>query len=414
LAPRIFFWLGKRRFASKEYRQAKEALSYYRENFPEGADIKEVSLLLTQFFPTSRILKVGVLAPLSGAYSGYAESMVKGINLALLHSPLQADVDLVVKDTEGDSVKASGFSNELIEKEVISIIGPLRSESTLRAGVVADGAQIPLISPTASQEGIAASSRFVFQLSSSNQTKGQSLAKFAVEEKKLVDFVIFVSDAQGGQELARSFREEAEKLGAKTMILEYFSGETSDFIPALRKIKRVLLEKPASELVIEQEESFINEIPVKLDGFFVIAAEDQMLKILPQLSFLKINTAVIGTEGCGHTEVLNLALNLSQELIFTSDTYHVRDDQTWRSFLALYRDEYREDPDRVAALGFDAMNLLISIFEKEIADPEKVTEHLAQTQNFKGASGAIAFDESGENKRIPIYGFRAGKVERLR
>ena len=139
-----------------------------------------------------------------------------------------------------------------------------------------------------------------------------------------------------------------------------------------------------------------------------------MLKILPQLSFLKINTTVIGTEGCGHREVLNLALNLNQELIFTSDSYHPRDDQTWRSFLALYRDEHREDPDRVAALGFDAMNLLISIFEKEVADPEKVAEHLAQTQNFKGASGVIAFDESGENKRIPIYGFRAGKVERLR
>ena len=414
LAPRIFFWLGKRRFASKEYRQAKKALSYYRDNFPGGADIKEVSLLLTQFFPTSRILKVGVLAPLTGEYSGYAESMIKGINLALLHSPIQADVELLVKDTEGDSVKASGFSNELIEKEVISIIGPLKSESTLRAGVVADGAQIPLISPTASQEGIGASSRFVFQLSPSNQTNGQSLAKFAVEEKKLVDFVMFVSDAQGGQELARSFREEAEKLGAKTMILEYFSGETSDFIPALRKIKKILLEKPAAETVSKEEESFINEIPVKVDGFFVIAGEDQMLKILPQLSFLKINTTVIGTEGCGHTEVLNLALNLNQELIFTSDNYHPRDDQTWRNFLALYRDQHSEDPDRVAALGFDAMNLLISIFDKEIADPEKVAEHLAQTQNFKGASGAIAFDESGENKRIPIYGFRAGKVERLR
>ena len=169
--------------------------------------------------------------------------MIKGINLALLHSPIQADVELLVKDTEGDSVKASGFSNELIEKEVISIIGPLRSESTLRAGVVADGAQIPLISPTASQEGIGASSRFVFQLSPSNQTNGQSLAKFAVEEKKLVDFVMFVSDAQRAEELARSFQEEANKLGAKTMILEYFSGETSDFIPALRKIKRILLEK---------------------------------------------------------------------------------------------------------------------------------------------------------------------------
>jgi ABC-type branched-subunit amino acid transport system substrate-binding protein len=175
-----------------------------------------------------------------------------------------------------------------------------------------------------------------------------------------------------------------------------------------------LLEKPAADYASEEEESFVSEIPVKVDGFLILAGKDQMLKILPQISFLKINTTVIGTDGCGNRDVLNLALNLNQELIFTSDTYHLSDDQTWRSFLALYRGEHREDPDRVAALGFDAMSLLISILEKEITDPEKITDHLARIQNFKGASGAVAFDESGENQRIPIYGFRAGKVERLR
>jgi branched-chain amino acid transport system substrate-binding protein len=414
LAPRIFFWLGTRRFESKNYHEAEEALSYYRDNFPDGADIEEVSLLLRQFFPASQILKVGVLTPLSGEYSSYAESMIKGIDLALLHSSVRAEVELVVKDTQGHSVKATGLSNELIEQGVLSIIGPLKSESALGVGAAAGEAQIPLISPTASQEGIGALNRFVFQLSPSNQTKGKSLAEFAVKEKQLIDFVMFVSEDQGAGELARSFQAEAEKLGAKIMILEYFSDETSDFIPALRKIKRILLEKPAPDYVSEEEESFISEIPVKVDGFFIIAGKDQMLKTLPQISFLKINTTVIGTEGCGHREVLNLASNLNQGLIFTSDTYHLKDDQTWRSFLALYRDKHKEEPDRVAALSFDAMNLLLSIFEKGITNPQRVADQLAQTQNFEGASGSIWFDPHGENKNIPVYGYRAGKVEKLR
>ncbi len=414
LAPRIFFWLGKRKFESKNYREAKEALSYYRDNFPDGADIGEITLLLRQFFPTSQTLKVGVLTPVTGEYSGYAESMIKGINLALRYSFMQAEVELVVKDTEGDSAKTASLSNQLAEEDVISIIGPLKSESTLGAAVAAGRTQIPLISPTASQQGIGALSRFVFQLSPSNQTRGKGLAELAIKEKGLVDFVMFVSDDEGAGELARGFQEEAKKLGAKILIPERFSEETSDFIPALRKIKRVLLEKPAAGYVSEEEESFVSEIPVKVDGFFIIAGEDQMLKILPQISFLKISTTVIGTEGCGSGEVLNLALNLNQELIFTSDTYHLRDDQTWMSFLALYRDNYKEEPDRVAALNFDAMNLLISIFEKEITDPEKIADNLAHTRHFKGASGSIWFDQYGENRSIPVYGYRGGNVERLR
>jgi branched-chain amino acid transport system substrate-binding protein len=414
LVPRIFFWLGKRRFESKNHREAKEALSYYRDNFPEGADIEEVSLLLRQFVPASQTLKVGVLAPLSGEYSGYAESMIKGINLALFHSLMQAEVELVVKDTGGDSAKATGLSNELIEEDVVAIIGPLKSESALGAGVAAGEARIPLISPTASQEGIGALSPFVFQLSPSGQTKGRNLAEFVIREKELIDFVMFVSDDQGAGELAGSFQEEAGRLGANIDALEYFSSETSDFISALRKIKRISLEKPAADYVSEEEESFIGEIPVKVDGFFIIAEKDQMLKILPQISFLKINTTVIGTEACGNSDILNLASNLNQELIFASDTYRLKDDQTWRSFLALYQDEHKEEPDRVAALSFDAMSLLISIFGRGITDPEKIKENLARTSNYRGASGSIGFDQRGENKNIPVYRYRAGKVERLR
>jgi branched-chain amino acid transport system substrate-binding protein len=416
LAPSIFFWLGKRKFESKDYHEAREALSYYRDNFPNGTDIQEVSHLLERLsYPTSQILKVGVLTPLTGDYSNYGESMLKGINLALQYSFMQTEVELVVKDTEGDPIKGTSLSKELIEDdEVISIIGPLKSESTMRAGMAVGEAQIPLISPTASQEGIGDLNEFVFQLSPSSQTRGKSLAEFVIRAEKLVDFVVLVSDDQEAREFAIGFQEEAQQLGAKIMALEHFYEETMDFTPLLSTIKRVLLEKPPSDYVSEEEELFINELPIKVDGFLIAGGKEQMLRILPQISFLKIKTIIIGTEGCGNSEVLNLAQNLNQELIFSSDIYHLPEDQTWRSFSALYYNKYKEEPDRVAALGFDAMNLLISIFEKGITSPEKIKDSLVQIKNFNGASGTIRFDQHRENQNISILNCQKGKVERLR
>lgn len=415
LAPKIFFWLGMRRYESRDYDKAEEAFRYYRDNFPNGADIKEVSLFLGRFpSPTSRILKVGVLAPLTGEYSNYGDNMLRGINLALRYSFIQGRLELVVKDTEGDPLKAASLARELFEDEdMVFIIGPLRSESTMGVGKAAGEAKIPLISPTASQNGIGGLSEFVFQLSPSNQTKGKSLAEFLVKEKRLMDFVIFVSEDQDAGELVQSFQEEAKRSGAKIVASEYFSKETADFRRSLKRIKKILLEIPVSDY-LSKEEELLKEIPVKLDGFFILAGKEQMLKILPQISFLNIHATVIGMEACADREVLNLAKNLHQELIFSSDAYRFEDDHTQKSFLALYHNEYNEEPDRVAALSFDSMNLLISVLEKGITNTENMKASLLGVKDLDGASGGIGFNQQGENQRIPIYGCRGGKVERLR
>jgi branched-chain amino acid transport system substrate-binding protein len=416
LAPKIFFWLGKRRFDSQDYQKAKESLSYYQDSFPNGPQIKEVSILLEKLSsPTSKILKVGVLAPLTGEYSSYGESMLEGINLALQYSFMQSRVELVVKDTKGDSIRATSLSKEMIEDEgVIFIIGPLKGRFPLGAGIKTDGAKISLFSPTASEKEIGGLSEFVLQLSPSNQTKGKSLAEFVIQDQKLLDFVMLVSDDPSAFEFARGFEEEVKETKAKVMALEYFSEKTVDFITVLKKIKRMLLEIPVSAYVSEEEESFIDEIPIRVGGFFIAAGKDQMLKILPEIYYLEIHTTVIGAEDCTSSEVLNLASDLNQKLVFTSDTYHLKDEQAWTSFLTLYRNRYKEEPDRAAVLGFDAMNLLISIFEKGITSPEEIKESLLGIKNLEGASGAIQFDRFGENKNIPIYKCQGGKVEKLR
>lgn len=416
LAPKIFFWLGKRRSDSQDYPKAIKALSYYQDNFPNGPQIKEVSVLLEKLSsPTSKILKVGVLAPLTGEYSSYGESMLEGINLALQYSFMQSRVELVVRDTKGDLIRADSLSGELIrDEDVLSIIGHLETQPIVGARMKTSGPMISLILPTASEKDVGGLSEFVFQLSPSNQTKGKSLAEFVIQDQKLLDFVMLVSDDQGALELARGFEEEVKEAKAKVMALEYFSEKTVDFVPVLKKIKRMLLEIPVSAHVSEEEESFINEIPIRVGGFFIAAGKDQMLKILPEIYYLAINTTVIGTEDCTSSEVLNLASDLNQKLVFASDTYHPEEDQAWESFLALYRNKYKKEPDRVAVWGFDAMNLLISIFEKGITSPEKIKESLLGIKNFEGASGAIQFDRFGENKNIPIYKCQGGKVEEMR
>jgi len=415
LAPEIFFWLGKRRFEQKNYARAFEALSYYRDNFPHGKDIQEVYQLLENVSSLLvRTLKVGVLAPLSGDFAIYGNSLLDGIKLALSTFPLsRRTVELVVKDTGGDFAKAARLCQELVEEEnVISVIGPLRSESAIGAAVVAEFSKIPLITPTASKKGLASLGDFIFQLSSSPQSKGKSLAEFVVKEQKLLDFVLLIPEEGEGKLVGLSYKEAVEKLGGKIVAIEYYPVGTQDFSSYLRRIKEKLLGLPPSSSE-EGEESFLDQIPAWVDGFFVSAAQRGMYDILSRIANFNIFTTIIGADECGSQPVLGLAKDLDQKMIFTSNAYFENDNPQKADFSRVYRDRYRREPNRVSVLGFDCMKLLLSTLENATS-PEEIRDALSRTFNFNGAWGEIRFDAEGENVYIPIYQLENGMVRRLR
>ena len=60
-------------------------------------------------------------------------------------------LELVIYDTEGDATKAVLNTNKLIEKDnVLAIVGPSRSGTTLAVMPIVEKAQVPLISCAAS------------------------------------------------------------------------------------------------------------------------------------------------------------------------------------------------------------------------------------------------------------------------
>lgn len=418
LAPPIFFWLGKRNLERKNYAEAFEALSYYRDNFPQGEDIQEVYFLLQDASSSSssvKTVKVGVLVPLTGDFSLYGTSLLNGIKLALSSYPStqRRKVELEVKDTEGDFVKAVRLCRELIEEDnVVCVIGPLRSESAAGAAVVAEYSKIPLITPTASKKGLAPLGDFVFQLSSSPQSKGKSLAEFVVRDQNLKDFVMLIPEDEQRALEALSFKETVTELGGKIVTMEYYPSGTQSFSPYLGKIKNMLLGIHSSSLP-DKEDSFFDQVPVWVDGFFISADQNEIYDILSQIINLHIYATIIGTQGCGNQQVLEFAKNIDREIIFTSDAFLQNNDPQRQRLVKLYYDQYKREPDRVSILGYDAMELLLSIFEN-VASPEKIKDALLRTFDFKGAAGEIHFDPQGENIYIPIYKLENGWVRRVR
>lgn len=416
LAPRIFFHLGKRNFEQGNYAEALKALSYYRDNFPDGENMEDAHLLLREI-STSRGngVKVGVLAPLTGGLSFYGTNLLNGINLALSSNPSpRSKVELKIKDTQGDFVKATLLCEELIQTDgVVCIVGPVRSESVAAAAMVAEHSGIPLITPTASKEGLASLGDFVFQLLPSSQNKAINLAEFVVKDEGLDEFIMLLPEGEQAELEASAFKETVEQLGSKILAEEHYPPGTQDFSPYLANIKTALLGFPLPVPQDEEDGSFFDEIPVWADGFFVSAGQGEMYDILSHITNLNIYSTIIGTEACGSQQVLEFTRNIDREAIFASNTFRQDDNPLWQRISELYYDEYGRDPDRVSMLGYDSMVLLLSILDR-VVSPKNIRDALLKTDDFEGASGRISFDAEGANINIPIYKLEEGEVREVR
>lgn len=418
----ILFWWGRKELNLGNYSRAEAIFKNYLNLFPQGEKAKEVKGYSER---VSRLMEegisIGVLAPTSGAYAEYGESMIRGIKLALQNSDRK--VKLFVRDTRGNPIQATLATRSLIEEDGVSVIlGALRSECTVGASATAQNLKIPLITPTSNQEGIADLGEFIFQFSPSTQKIGERLAQFAVKDLKVKEVVILSPDDSYGENAVLGFEEKVRELEVRILAKEVYPPGSTDFGPQLKKIREILWKEK-----MEREGGFDStkyldrfgepipkqDIPVEVDGFFLPIYPDDVTLIAPQIAFFKIQTRLLGTEGWGQKEILDLSRQFTGGTVFASDFYREENNSSVVEFKKNFEMAYKKSPDKVAFLSYDAMIMLLSSL-KDASTPQGIKDNLLKKRKFKGIAGEIDFAPNGENTNIGIYTYQDGEIKRLK
>ena len=417
----LFFWARKEMNISN-YTRAKEIFDDYLKAYPRAARVEEARECSDQL---SHLLEegigIGILAPVSGPYAEYGESMTRGIRIALEDS--ERKVKLFIRDTQGDPVQASLLSRKLIEEDQVSaIVGPLRSECTVGASATAQIFQIPLLTPTSNQEGIADLGDFIFQFSPSTRKIAREIARFAVKELNVKEAVIISPDDSYGQDAVLGFQNEATESGARIVAQEIYTPGTTDFGPQLKKIRDILWDRKmereggfdSSKYVdISGEPIPIDDIPVEVDAFFLPVYPEDVALISPQIAFFKIDTRFLGTEGWGQEEILNLSRQFTDGVVFAADFLEQENSSFGEKFKEDFELSYKKAPDKVAFLSYFCMRVLLCSL-KNAAAPEDIRTNLLKIRGVTGTEGRIEFSPSGENTSIGIYVFEDGEITRLK
>ena len=194
-------------------------------------------------------IKIGVITSISGVQALDGEHMMATINF--VKEELAAaggfkigdktvEIEFVVEDDEGKPEIAVNCAQKLIDEEGVSVIlGPNTSTNAIAAGEIAQGAQIPLITPTGTDEKVTEVGDYIFRACFYNPIQAKVAAAFAYNElgARTVGIIYDNSDAHGSG-LASRFTEAFTDLGGTIVATEAFAGaQVTDYSAQLTIIK---------------------------------------------------------------------------------------------------------------------------------------------------------------------------------
>src|SRR3990167_5423544 len=192
------------------------------------------------------IVKVVHAAPMTGPQAHLGKDNKNGVRLAIDELNANPPViggkpvkfELLSEDDQADPRIATTVAQKFIDEKVQAIIGHLNSGTTIPASRIYADAQIPQISPSATnvrytQQGF----KNAFRVMANDAQQGSVLGKFAVGEMQAKNIAIIDDRTSYGQGLADEFEKAAVAAGATVVGHEFTTDKSTDFTAILTKIK---------------------------------------------------------------------------------------------------------------------------------------------------------------------------------
>ena len=223
------------------------------------------------------------------------------------------------------------------------------------------------------------------------------------------EFAVVAPRTPYGSSMSELFKEEVLKNGGKVFDEEFFEEGSNDFTAQFVNLRNKLLLRKINDAAIAAGGTPVTAISpadsakwadssVSIGATFMPADADDVVMLAPQVAFNRIKTQLLGSNGWRSPKTLADGKNYVRNAIISTPFEPDSSWKKWPDFRKEYVARFREEPDRVAALGFDAGTIAAAALEKNAGESagsaSRITEAIAATQKFEGVSGIITFDRN--------------------
>ncbi len=396
-------------------------------NNPYNSIVKEVIKNISARTRLSNY-KVGVLLPLSSEFSEQAKGILAGVQYAQqeFNKNAKTQIELDVRDSEGSIMNCIRLVKELAEDEmVIAIVGELESEITASIVPMIDQYGVPLIPPLASANGLAALSRYVFQINGDQTTRGALFAEFAVKKMGYRTFATLAPADDYGKEMTDSFTATVDELDGIIVAQKWYYEDTQDIARQLQSIREAGFKRMNKDSLMRaytrnlsqiQKSRFREDnIPVtSIDAIFLPIYTEDIQYIIPQFAYANIQAKILGGQYWYNIDELRKKDIFSHvsELIFVSDYFLDDFHPEFQSFKTNFRKTMGRNLDMMEYSGYDAFMVISDAMANNALSREDLRNYLENMENYKAKRGTITFKGNNRiNKGQRFIKFTNGRFE---
>ena len=381
-------------------------------------------------------------------------------------------VTLETRDTERDPHTASAAAKELADKPaVVAVVGPVFSPEATAAAAVASAGRLPLVSPTANANGIAAAGPTIFQANPDYEARGRAMARYAVTQRGYRTLAVLSPADTYAKYLAEAFAREALRLGARILSTQWYQRGTSDLKPQLEAIRRAgMLEgadaklsfagkvKPSTlmkfvalgvplkridslmnraavvsarlllgprartlldsvDIPVVYDESHVDslEYPVEsIDAIYApISGADEIGIVSSQIVYFHFQAQVLGSGEWNSFAELNANRRYAEGVVFESDTYIDTAGGAYGAFADAFAARFRKKPTKNTLFGYDTADMVLSLIGAGAGTRETLQKALAGVRDYRGFHSRISMGPDRVNGALTVLRYEQDEIVRI-
>jgi branched-chain amino acid transport system substrate-binding protein len=322
-------------------------------------------------------IRIGGVGPLTGEAATFGVSTKNGYDMAVAEwnakgGVLGKQVKMTFADDKGDPAEGATVFTKLIEQDKsVAIIGTVMSKVSLAGAPICQNAKIPMIATSSTNPKVTDVGDYIFRACFIDPFQGTVGAKFAFEDLKAKTAAcIFDVGNDYTKGLSEFFKAKFTALGGQVVGYEGHATGTTDFKAQLTK---VLAAKP--------------------DVLYVSDYYNDVALIAKQARELGFKGPMLGGDGWDSPKLVEVGGAAVEGCFFTN--HYSQDDTTplVQDFVKSYKAKYNAAPDALAALGYDATNIMLDAIQRAgSTDGDKIKAALVAT-DLKTVTGQVKFDD---------------------
>lgn len=358
-----------------------------------------------------KIVKIGVMAPLSGDLSALGLGIQHSVELAVKQANATNaipgwTIEVLAKDDEAkpDVGKnaATAFAGDA---NVAGVVGNLNSSVSQSTSPVLATAKIVQVSPANTNPTLTQGADFktapkrtydtYFRTCTTDAVQGPFAAQYLFNKAGFKKVATIHDKKAYGQGLVDAFTEEFKKLGGTVVAAETINPDDSNYQTVITKVK-----------------------PKGPEAVYYGGEYPQAGPLSQQMKAAGLKVPLMGGDGIYDGKYIELGGTTSVGDLTTSVGAPTDELATGKTFLADYEAAGYKDPAAAyGAYSYDAANAIINALKvslkdaKDVASVRQATIDALGKVSFDGVTGKVAFDEYGDSttRVLTVYKVTDGK-----